>query len=187
MEPNAARRTSRAARGSAGGIQAPHLIGSKSRRLPSDRIKSGPLPIRYGTIRLKPATSQRINATYNTPPLQQLDRPEVETFGQVASADPSRSCGMGLGATLRVFLRYCAWERILPTNLSATVGLPQRYRLADTPRAIPRDAMSRLLEFVEPCCADRCRDYATLLLLITYVMRVPEKAALNLGRHRPAG
>lgn len=113
-------------------------------------------------------------------PLQELDRPAVEAFVQAASAGLSRSSGTGLGGALRVFLRYCARERILPTDLSAAVGLPQRYRLADTPRAIAWDDVRRLLASVERRSAIGRRDYAILLLLITYGLRAREVAALTL-------
>lgn len=113
-------------------------------------------------------------------PLHALKRPEVEAFVQAAAAGLSRSSGTNLGGTLRVFLRYCARERIVPTDLSPAVGLPQRYRLADTPRAITWDEVRRLLESVERHSATGCRDYAILLLLVTYGLRAREVAALTL-------
>ena len=116
----------------------------------------------------------------DAPPLPELDRPAVEAFVQAAAAGLSRSSGRSLGGTLRVFLRYCAREGILPTDLSGAVELPQRYRLADTPRAIAWDEVRRLLEAVERHSAIGRRDYAILLLLITYGLRAREVAALTL-------
>lgn len=103
----------------------------------------------------------------DAPPLPELDRPGIEAFVQAASAGLSRSSGTGLGGTLRVFLRSCAREGILPTDLSAAVELPQRYRLADTPRAMAWDEVRRLLEAVDQHSAIGRRDAAILLLLIT--------------------
>lgn len=109
-----------------------------------------------------------------------MERPEVEAFVQAAATGLSRSSGTSLGGTLRGFLRYCAREKIVPTDLSPAVGLPQHYRLADTPRAITWDDVRRLLESVERHSAIGRRDYAILLLLVTYGLRAREVAALTL-------
>ena len=46
----------------------------------------------------------------DAPPLPEWDGPAIEAFVQAAAAGLSRSSGTSLGATVRVFLRYCARE-----------------------------------------------------------------------------
>jgi integrase/recombinase XerD len=95
--------------------------------------------------------------------------------------------GRGLGRTsrrdlcgiLRVLLRYLHRERVMPKNLSAAVESPQAYRLATLPRSIPWDDVRRMLEGVDRRTAVGKRDYAILLLLVTYGLRAREVAALT--------
>jgi integrase/recombinase XerD len=81
---------------------------------------------------------------------------------------------------LRVFLRYAHRERLLPSDLSAAVGSPQVYRLANIPRSITWDEVNRVLAGVDRRTEAGRRDYAILLLLITYGLRGREIAALTL-------
>lgn len=99
-------------------------------------------------------------------------------------ADSSRSlrwaglrnrCGV-----LRVFLRYLARERLLPTDLSASVEFPRAYRLSTIPRSIAWDDVRRMLDAVDRRTVVGKRDYAILLLLVTYGLRAREVAALTL-------
>lgn len=85
----------------------------------------------------------------------------------------------GVGA-VRVFLRYAHREGILPSDLSATVEWPQVYRLSNIPRSISWDDVNRVLAGVERRTEAGRRDYAILLLLVTYGLRGREVAALTL-------
>lgn len=82
--------------------------------------------------------------------------------------------------TLRVFLRYLYRERRLAADLSVHVESPHRYRLATLPRAIAWDDVRRLLASIDRRTAVGKRDYAILLLLVTYGLRAREVAALTL-------
>lgn len=84
-------------------------------------------------------------------------------------------CGM-----LRVFLRYLHRERIVARDLSLTVDAPRIYRLANIPRSITWDEVRRMLEAVDRRTPGGKRDYAILLLLVTYGLRGREIAALTL-------
>jgi site-specific recombinase XerD len=81
---------------------------------------------------------------------------------------------------LRVFLRYLHRERLVPRDLSASVESPRAYRLSGLPRSIGWDEVRRMLECVERRSAAGKRDYAILLLLVTYGLRGREVAALTL-------
>jgi site-specific recombinase XerD len=81
---------------------------------------------------------------------------------------------------LRVFLRYLFREGVLPRDLSATVEKPQRFRLAGIPRSISWDDVQRVLTGVDRRSAVGKRDFAILLLLVTYGLRAREVAALTL-------
>ena len=85
----------------------------------------------------------------------------------------------GVGV-LRVFLRYAHREGILATDLSATVEWPQVYRLSSIPRSISWDDVNRVLGGVDRRTEAGRRDYAILLLLVTYGLRGREVAALTL-------
>jgi integrase/recombinase XerD len=83
-------------------------------------------------------------------------------------------CGM-----LRVFLRYLHREHIIARDLSSTVDAPRIYRLSSIPRAISWDEVRRMLEGVDRRTPVGKRDYAILLLLVTYGLRGREIAALT--------
>jgi integrase/recombinase XerD len=85
----------------------------------------------------------------------------------------------GVGV-LRVFLRYAYREGVLATDLSAVVGWPQVYRLSNIPRSISWDDVNRVLAGVDRRTEAGRRDYAILLLLVTYGLRGREIAALTL-------
>ncbi|MBI5575488.1 MAG: tyrosine-type recombinase/integrase [Deltaproteobacteria bacterium] len=85
-----------------------------------------------------------------------------------------------LCSTLRVFLRYLHRERVIARDLSSSVEGPQKYRLSGIPRSISWDEVRRMLEAVDRRTAKGRRDYAMLLLLVTYGLRGGEVAHLTL-------
>lgn len=80
---------------------------------------------------------------------------------------------------LRVFLRYAHRAGVLGADLSDSVGWPQVYRLSNVPRSISWDEVNRVLAGVDRRSAAGRRDYAILLLLVTYGLRGREVAALT--------
>jgi integrase/recombinase XerD len=100
----------------------------------------------------------------------------IAEYGQrVRSAGLRNCCGV-----LRVFLRYLHREGVLSKDLSKTVEYPQTFRLSGIPRSITWDEVRRVLEQVDRRTATGKRDYAILLLLVTYGLRAREVAALTL-------
>lgn len=87
---------------------------------------------------------------------------------------------VSLCSSLRVFLRYLYRERLLSRDLSQSVDTPKRYRLAEIPRSIPWADVQRMLDGVDRRTGMGRRDYAILLLLVTYGLRSREIAALTL-------
>jgi integrase/recombinase XerD len=101
----------------------------------------------------------------------------------------SKSSVTGLCSSLRVFLRYIQREGLIKADLSAAIESPRRYQLSDFPRAISWSDVRRMLSVVDRRSSLGKRDYAILLLLVTYGLRANEVAALRLddidwGRER---
>jgi integrase/recombinase XerD len=86
----------------------------------------------------------------------------------------------GLCAALRVFFSYLHREGLTSRDLSSSVEAPKRYRLAEIPRSISWKDVGRMLEGVDRRSVLGRRDYAILLLLVTYGLRSREIAALTL-------
>jgi site-specific recombinase XerD len=82
---------------------------------------------------------------------------------------------------LRVFLRYAHRAGVIGSDLSKTVEWPQVYRLSDIPRSIAWTEVGSVLAAVDRRTPCGKRDYAILLLLVTYGLRGREVAALTLN------
>ena len=100
----------------------------------------------------------------------------VERAGTGLAKSTVRDCA----GVLRVFLRYAHREGVLASDLSAAVGWPQVYRLSNIPRCISWADVNRVLAGVDRRTEAGRRDYAILLLLVTYGLRGREVAALTL-------
>jgi site-specific recombinase XerD len=81
---------------------------------------------------------------------------------------------------LRVFLRYLHREGLIARDLSPCVEMPRSYRLSSVPRSIAWDDVRRMLEAVDRRTVAGRRDYAILILLVTYGLRGREVAAMTL-------
>lgn len=91
----------------------------------------------------------------------------------------SKSTVRNTAGVLRVFLRYAHREGAVAADLSEAVGWPQFYRLSDVPRSISWEDVNRTLAVVDRRSPVGRRDYAILLLLVTYGLRSREIAALT--------
>jgi integrase/recombinase XerD len=83
-------------------------------------------------------------------------------------------------AVLRVFLRYLYREQLIARDLSLIVEAAPCYRLAHLPRSITAEDVQKLLDSIDRRTVLGRRDYAMLLLLVTYGLRAREVAALTL-------
>jgi len=109
-----------------------------------------------------------------------LALPVVTGFVTTVAQEFGSRAMVCLCSTLRVFLRYAYREGILGRDLSTLVEVPQHYRLADIPRSIGWDAVQKMLDQVDRRTAGGRRDYAMLLLMITYGLRAREVSVLTL-------
>jgi site-specific recombinase XerD len=104
------------------------------------------------------------------------------------SAFIAERSGAGLAKTtvrdccgvLRVFLRYAHREGLHQHDLSNAVEWPQVYRLSNIPRSISWEDVGKVLGGVDRRTPSGKRDYAILLMLVTYGLRGREVAALTL-------
>jgi site-specific recombinase XerD len=112
--------------------------------------------------------------------LADLSPPVLGAFIAESSRSLCPNSLRGLCGVLRVFLRYLYREQLIPRDLSASIEFPRQYRHATIPRAIAWDEVRRMLAAVERRTAAGKRDFAILLLLVTYGLRGHEVAALTL-------
>jgi site-specific recombinase XerD len=112
----------------------------------------------------------------------------AELSPAILSAFVAERAGAGLAKTtvrggcgvLRVFLRYAHRQGLLATDLSKAVEWPTAYQLAGIPRSITWAEVALVLGAVDRRTPCGKRDYAILLLLVTYGLRAREVAALTL-------
>ncbi len=99
----------------------------------------------------------------------------VETAPQLA-----RNTRRDLCTVIRTFLRFLYRERIVAEDLSVTFEVPRMFRLSSVPRSITWGEVRRVLEVVDRRTMRGRRDYAILLMLVTYGLRACEAAKLTL-------
>lgn len=112
--------------------------------------------------------------------LSALSPAVLSAFVTESSRCLSKSSITGLCCSLRVFFRYLHREGLVARDLALSIEGPQKRRLSNVPRSIGWDEVRRMLEAVDQRTAVGKRDYAILLLLVTYGLRAREVAALSL-------
>ena len=104
----------------------------------------------------------------------------ISTFlterAQRLSALGVRDCS----GAIRVFLRYIHRQALVATDLSKSVTRGRGYQQSSIPRAIAWSDVQRMLEVVDRRSGIGKRDYALLLLLVSYGLRAREVAAMQL-------
>ena len=112
--------------------------------------------------------------------LRDLTPPVLAAFVADSSPRLGKTGVRDLCGVLRVFLRYLNREQLLPKDISGAVDAPHVYRLSKIPRSVTWEEVRRMLAVVERRMPGGKRDYAILLLLVTYGLRAREVAALTL-------
>jgi len=85
-----------------------------------------------------------------------------------------------LTSALRSFLHYARYRGEVPCDLAAAVPTVANWSMPSIPRAIPADAVHRLLASINRRTATSRRDYAILLLLARLGLRAGEVVRLEL-------
>ena len=145
--------------------------------LRNDRgLRPGTLLVYRHSLRHLEAYLKEIKASS----LRELSPTILSGFVTARSEDWGKSAIGGLCGVLRVFLRYLFRENLVPQDLSQSIEGPRHYRLSSIPRSIPWGEVERMLAAMDRRSAVGKRDYAILLLLVTYGLRSREVAALTL-------
>lgn len=119
---------------------------------------------------------QRVGVSY----LPALAPPLISTFLTERAQCLGALSMQGCSGALRVFLRYVHRQGIIPTDLGRSVPRGRGYKQAAIPRAIAWADVQRVLAGVDRRSAIGKRDYALLLLLVSYGLRARELAAMQL-------
>ncbi len=85
-----------------------------------------------------------------------------------------------LCSILKVFFRYLYRVGLMTRDLGKAIESPRRYSFANLPRSITWSEVDQMLQQVDRRSAVGRRDYAILLLLVTYGLRAREVGALTL-------
>lgn len=99
----------------------------------------------------------------------------VETAPKFSPNTRCDLCGV-----IRTFLRFLYRERVVAEDLSVTFEVPKLFRLSNVPGSITWGEVRRVLQEVDRRTVRGRRDYAILLMLVTYGLRACEVANLTL-------
>lgn len=174
-------------------LVAPGFVGTSRRRIPGSAFRHR-VPGFFGYLREERGLREESLRNYDhhllrfeqylesigLDDLADLSPAVLSSFVTDRSTKVGKSSMRSLCGVLRVFVRYLYRERLLPRDLSKAVESSQRYRLSDLPRSIQWDEVRRMLEAVDRRTPVGRRDYAILLLLVTYGLRAREVASLTL-------
>jgi site-specific recombinase XerD len=105
---------------------------------------------------------------------------DLEPFVAEASTRVGRITMQKVIAILRSFLRFLAVSGETPAGLDSQIESPRHHRGERLVRALPWNDVLSLLHKIDRSTVKGCRDYAMLLLIATYGLRVSEVASLGL-------
>ena len=112
--------------------------------------------------------------------LEELSPLLLSAFVTESAGHLGRSAMIGLCSALRIFLSYLRRGGIVARDLARGIEPPGVYRSGRIARSIAWDEVRRMLEAVDRRAPVGRRDYAILLLLVTYGLRAREVANLTL-------
>jgi site-specific recombinase XerD len=120
--------------------------------------------------------------------LQNVGRPSLPTLSPavimafITKSGDTRDARsvQSLCSILKGFFRYLYAEGLMGCDLAKTIESPRRYRFSNLPRSITWHEVEQMLVKVDRRSTVGKRDYAILLLLVTYGLRSREVAALTL-------
>lgn len=114
------------------------------------------------------------------PLLPDLPPAAVSAFITESGQTIDKRSVQSLCSILKVFFRYLYRVGLMTRDLGKAIESPRRYSLSNLPRSITWTEVERMLQKVDRRSAVGKRDYAILLLLVTYGLRAREVGALTL-------
>lgn len=108
-----------------------------------------------------------------------LQAEDVEKYIKKLTADRRRDLRCFVGV-LRGFLRFCVRQGYMDVDLSGMAPSVPSYRLSSLPRGMSDSALKQILRSVPRKTPSGLRDYAILLLMMTYGIRGKQAAELLL-------
>ena len=121
-----------------------------------------------------------LNFDHHPQRLVELDVTQIDAFMTKTGQRLGRVSMQKVAAVLRSFLKFLATEGKISPGLEELIESPRQYRGERLPRALPWEDVLVLLRSVDRSTAKGRRDYAMLLLIATYGLRVGEVARLEL-------
>ena len=114
------------------------------------------------------------------PLLPDLPPAAVSAFITESGQTIDKRSVQSLCSILKVFFRYLYRVGLMTRDLGKAIESPRRYSLSNLPRSITWGEVEQMLGKVDRRSAVGKRDYAILLLLVTYGLRAREVGALRL-------
>ncbi len=114
------------------------------------------------------------------PLLPDLPPAAVTAFITESGTTIDKRSVQSLCSILKVFFRYVYRVGLMTRDLGKAIESPRRYSFSNLPRAITWSEVERMLQKVDRRSPVGKRDYAILLLLVTYGLRAREVGALTL-------
>jgi integrase/recombinase XerD len=114
------------------------------------------------------------------PLLPDLSPADVTAFMTESGTTIDKRSVQSLCSILRVFFRYLYRVGLMTRDLGKAIESPRRYSFSNVPRAITWSDVERMLQKVDRRSPVGKRDYAILVLLVTYGLRACEVGALTL-------
>ena len=105
------------------------------------------------------------------PLLPDLALTVISAFVTESGRNVDKRSVQSLCSIFKVFFRYLYSMGLMKRDLSKAIESPRRYRFANLPRSITWAEVDRMLQKVDRRSAVGRRDYAILLLLVTYGLR----------------
>lgn len=112
--------------------------------------------------------------------LEEVSSAHIQSFITEQGRHYQRKSIAGIACYLRCFLRYLAFNRLLPRDLSESVRRPCIFKGEREPRYLQDWQARQVLSAVDRSTAQGKRDYVLLLLLAVYGLRGNEITGLRL-------
>jgi len=113
--------------------------------------------------------------------LRKLSPKAVHDFILKTAKTSGRGKRKHLASSVRSFLRFAYFHGYVPRNLSPAVPIIAIRKLDRLPKAIPWNEVKKLLKQPDRRTASGRRDYAMMLLLATYGVRMGQVKSLRLS------